>query len=177
MMLRNPRERWWRIAGGALQIDPRPEAFSTHGNPSLLARRQQHVNATATTSVEFDPPEDSSEAGLMAMQNDEYWYFLAVGREQGRRVVRVRQRAGSKDPAAGKIVGTAELTQRGAVELRIEARGASYGFDWSNDGRHWHKLVSGADGTILSTKRAGGFVGAAFGLYAHSGTVPAETKR
>jgi alpha-N-arabinofuranosidase len=29
--------------------------------------------------------------------------------------------------------------------------------------------VKGADGTILSTKKAGGFVGAVFGLYAHDG--------
>jgi len=177
MMLRNPRHRWWRISGGSLQIDPQPEVFSTRGNPSLLARRQQHLNATATTSVEFDPPRDGSEAGLVAMQNDEYWYFLAVGREQGKRVVRVRQRAGARDPTAGKIVAAAEIAPRGAVELRIAARGASYDFDWSNDGRHWHKLVSGADGTILSTKRAGGFVGAVFGLYAHNGTVSAEMKR
>jgi len=111
------------------------------------------------------------------MQNDEYWYFLAVGREQGKRVVRVRQRAGARDPTAGKIVAAAEIAPRGAVELRIAARGASYDFDWSNDGRHWHRLVSGADGTILSTKRAGGFVGAVFGLYAHNGTVSAEMKR
>ena len=27
-----------------------------------------------------------------------------------------------------------------------------------------------ADGTILSTKKAGGFVGAVFGLYAHEGS-------
>jgi hypothetical protein len=35
--------------------------------------------------------------------------------------------------------------------------------------------VHGADGTVLSTRRAGGFVGAVFGLYAHSGGE--ETKR
>jgi alpha-N-arabinofuranosidase len=51
--------------------------------------------------------------------------------------------------------------------LRIDARGGSYDFRWSADGRNWHKVVSGADGTILSTKKAGGFVGAVFGLYAH----------
>ncbi|HEY7959086.1 MAG TPA: hypothetical protein VID20_03405 [Sphingomicrobium sp.] len=43
-------------------------------------------------------------------------------------------------------------------------------FDRSADGRRRHSLFHGADGMVLSTRRAGGFVGAAFGLYAHDGT-------
>ena len=175
MTLRNPKGRWWTVSAGKLQINPQPEAFSTRGNPSLLARRQQHLNATATTSIEFEPADDGSEAGLIAMQNDDYWYFLAVARERGGRVVRVRQRAGGQDAVTGKALASTEIPQHGAVELRIEAHGPVYDFDWSADGRHWHTLMSGADGTILSTKRAGGFVGAVFGLYAHHET-QSETK-
>jgi alpha-N-arabinofuranosidase len=62
------------------------------------------------------------------------------------------------------------LLPPGPTELRIEAKGASYDFSWSMDGRRWNKLVSGADGTILSTKKSGGFVGAVVGVYAHAGT-------
>jgi alpha-N-arabinofuranosidase len=65
------------------------------------------------------------------------------------------------------VVAAAALPSSTATELRIDARGGSYDFSWSADGRSWHKLVSGADGTILSTKKAGGFVGAVLGLYAH----------
>ena len=166
MTLRDPARPWWRLAGGALEIKARPEAFSSHGNPSLLARRQQHLNATATTSVRFNP-DAGSEAGLIALQNDEYWYFLAIGRDRGKRVLRLRRRAGAQDPASGAILATADLPPSGAVDLRIAAHGGSYDFDWSVDRRHWRKLVSGADGTVLSTKGAGGFVGAVFGLYAH----------
>jgi alpha-N-arabinofuranosidase len=57
------------------------------------------------------------------------------------------------------------------VQLRAEARGAVYDFSWSSDGTHWHMLVKDADGTILSTKRAGGFVGAVFGLHAYQPAV------
>jgi alpha-N-arabinofuranosidase len=170
VILRNPTQRWWSISGGALQIRPRPPAFGDHGNPSLVARRQQHLNATAITRVRFDPPADGSEAGLIALQNDEYWYFLAVGREAGERVVRLRRRTGAQDPATGTILASAPLTGSSPIELRINAHGSSYDFDWSNDGRRWHSLAKGADGTVLSTKRSGGFVGAVFGLYAHDGS-------
>lgn len=167
MTLRNPRGKWWRISDGALQIDPKPSAFAARGNPSLLARRQQHLNATATTRLSFVPQRDRDEAGIIALQNDEYWYFLAVGREGGKRVLRLRRRAGGEDAADGVVLASAPLPGTAAVELRIEAHGASYDFSWSADGRRWHSLVKGADGTILSTKKAGGFVGAVLGLYAH----------
>jgi alpha-N-arabinofuranosidase len=36
----------------------------------------------------------------------------------------------------------------------------------------WTPLLQDADGTILSTKVAGGFVGAMIGLYAHSASGP-----
>jgi alpha-N-arabinofuranosidase len=167
MMLRNPEGRWWRIGGGALNIDPRPAAFADHGNPSLLVRRQQHQNAQATTRIAFTPASNSAEAGMVAFQNDEYFYFLGVGSEGGKRVLRLRRRAGGQDPADGMIIASAPLKTAGPVELRIAARGAKYDFRWSTDGRHWRTLAADADGTILSTKKSGGFVGAVFGLYAH----------
>jgi alpha-N-arabinofuranosidase len=169
MMMRNPDGQWWRLSGGALELDARPVRLGDMGNPSLLARRQQHLRATATTRVSFDPPNDASEAGLLALQNAEYWYFLAVGREGGKRAIRVRRRSGAADPSAGTILASAPLDSASPVELRISAHGASYDFDWSSDGERWHSLVHGADGTVLSTKRAGGFVGAVFGLYTHDG--------
>lgn len=70
----------------------------------------------------------------------------------------------------GTVLASAPLTASSPVELRINARGGSYDFDWSSDGRHWHSLAKGADGTVLSTKRSGGFVGTVFGLYAHDGS-------
>jgi xylan 1,4-beta-xylosidase len=169
MTLRDFKEKSWRIADGALQLDAREDALGQLGNPSLLARRQQHLNAVATTRLSFMPQSDLAEAGMVALQNDEYWYFLAVGRENGKRVVRLRRRAGKEEPAQGTVLAREPLPLKAGapVHLRIEARGPTYDFAWSADGRHWHTLVRNVDGTVLSTKRAGGFVGAVFGLYAH----------
>lgn len=168
MMMRNPQGRWWMLQGGELRLTPRPVALGDNGNPSLLARRQQHINATATTAVRFTPSSDRAEAGLVALQSDDFWYFLAIGQEAGRPVIRLRRRAGDGEPRTGILVRQAPLPLRSGapMHLRIEARGASYDFSWSMDGRRWTTLVKGADGTMLSTKRAGGFVGAVFGMHA-----------
>jgi len=37
-------------------------------------------------------------------------------------------------------------------------------------------LAKDVDGTILSTKKAGGFVGSLFGLYAHSNVSRSQSK-
>ncbi|WP_407827644.1 glycoside hydrolase family 43 protein [Sphingomonas sp.] len=168
MTLRNPDGKWWRTSGGALQIEARSARLGGLGNPSLIARRQQHLNASARTKVTFEPSGDA-EAGLVALQNDEYWYFLAIGQEHGRLAIRVRRRAGGNEPAAGVILASAStgVPPTSPVQLRIDAHGAAYDFSWSTDGRRWHSLLRDADGTLLSTKRSGGFVGAVFGLYAY----------
>jgi alpha-N-arabinofuranosidase len=130
------------------------------------------LNATATTRIKFSPRSDTAEAGLVAFQNDEHWYFLAIGRDQGKRVVRLRRRDNSG--IAEEVLATAPLPSAAPVELRIAARGAAYDFSWSGDGRSWHSLIRDADGTVLSTKKAGGFVGAVFGLYAHDAGMKAR---
>lgn len=168
MMMRNPRERWWRLASGALQLRPRSVGLGDFGNPSLIARRQQHANGTATTRLRFVPTNDEAEAGMVALQNDEYWYSLSLGRERGRPVIRLKVRDGPDSPRDGRVLRAASPRLRAGqpIQLRIEASGPRYSFAWSSNGRDWRTLGEGLDGTILSTKRAGGFVGATFGLYA-----------
>lgn len=169
MMMRNPREQWHALAGGALRLRPRAVRLGDFDNPSFLARRQQHIFASAATSVRFSP-QPGEQAGLAALQNDEYWYLLSVASEGGRRQVRLERRAGPDQAAQGTVIASATLpsASRKPVDLRIRARGGAYDFDYAVVPGRWRTLRSGEDGKILSTRSAGGFVGAVFGLYAYS---------
>jgi alpha-N-arabinofuranosidase len=168
MTMRNPRDRWYALANGKLRIEARPVGLGDFGNPSLLGRRQQHPDAAATTKIDFVPRRAGDEAGIVALQNDEYWFFLAVTTENGRRVVTLKRRAGSGDPTGGVAVASAPLPASGAVSLRIVARGGQYDFQYAGPDGRWQTLRAGEDGTILSTKTAGGFVGSVFALHARS---------
>jgi alpha-N-arabinofuranosidase len=168
MQMRNPRERWWRIAGGTLRIEPRPVRLGDNANPSFLARRQQHINAEASTELVSCPASEGEEAGIAALQNDDFWYLLALQRTAaGTRLV-LRRRAGAAEPAAGTIVAEAPWRCGVPVRLRIAANGAAYAFSYAAAGQPWRQLGPSQDGTILSTRTAGGFVGAMFGLYAYA---------
>lgn len=170
MTPRNPRESWHEVRAGMLLIRARPVALGDFGNHSFLARRQQHLNAAATTFLSFTPRGDSDEAGLAAFQNEEYWYFLALGRENGRDVLKLERRAGPNDPASGVTLASipSPVAAGAPIGLRIEARGPVYHFSYAARPGEWRPLLRDADGTILSTRTAGGFVGAVFGLHAFS---------
>lgn len=168
LSLRGPTS-WLRIEEGSATLTPQADGLGDSGYPAFLARRQQHLNAVAETAVVFEPAKPDDEAGLAVFQNDAYFYALGVSlNEGGERVVQLRRRAGVDTPAAGDIIAAARLESEGdaPVRLRITARRGVYDFEYAERERNWNVLKKDVDGKILSTRVAGGFVGAVFGIYA-----------
>jgi alpha-N-arabinofuranosidase len=104
-------------------------------------------------------------AGLAAFQSEAYWYFLGVRRTAGDRIaVFLEARDGS---GTTRTLATREVKATDTLRLKIEGDEGDYGFAFdTGDGRGWQTLASRVDGTVLSTDRAGGFVGALLGPYA-----------
>jgi len=168
VMVRTPRESWHRLVSGALAIDARPAALGDrNAQPSFVGRRQQHAHASASTAVRYRPTRDGDRAGIAAFHDDAHFYLLTVARTGGRRVVQLEMRSGDA-PAA--VIASAPLAGEGdaPVHLKIEARGDRYAFSYARRPGEWTVLEGDADGTILSSKVAGGFVGTMLGMYAYS---------
>jgi len=168
MMARNPRETWYALRDGRLVLTARPIRLGDNGNPSYLGRRQQHLNATITTRVDFTP-RGSAEAGLAVFQSDDYFFALVVARENGRDVVRLRRRAGPSDPPEGMAIASVPLgAARGPVILRVDTTSLGYRFSFAPSGGSFQNVGDLQDGTILSTRTAGGFVGTTIGPVAYT---------
>jgi alpha-N-arabinofuranosidase len=104
-------------------------------------------------------------AGLAAFQNEAYWYFLGV-RSAGKDRVAVflEARDGS---GVTKVLATKELDASESLRLKITGDEGKYAFAFdSGNGHGWQTLAADVDGTVLSTDRAGGFVGALLGPFA-----------
>jgi alpha-N-arabinofuranosidase len=168
MMVRNPRGDWLRLRDGALELTAQPVPLGGMGNPAFLVRRQQHRNAEVSTIVRFRQTLVSGEAGLAAFQSDDYFYALSVGQWGPHIAVRLNRRAGPNDPQWGNVVAVARLPgpPGGPVRLRITTDSRTYRFFYAGPRGPWRQLGPAQDGTILSTRTAGGFVGAVFGLFA-----------
>ncbi len=164
LQLRVPKRAWadTRTRPGTLLIEPGSVDLDGQGNPAFLGRRQQHLRFEASTSLQ--PPEDDNvEAGMVAFQGGHYWYFLGVRREGEGLQLFLRQAAG----AAPRILASMPLARAEAVELKIAASAGAYSFGYRLPGQDWQWLLRDADGTVLSTDVAGGFVGVMLGPYAH----------
>lgn len=166
MTPRVPKSAWFRVEAGQVTLIPRAETLGSGGQPSFLARRQQHLQASAEVAVGFEPTL-GEEAGLAAFQSDEFWFALGIARSPGgERVIRLRQRSGPDAPQTGNVIAEAPIESSGDIRFRFEAQGAIYRASWSTDGETWQPIGPPLDGKLLSTRTAGGFVGAVFGIYA-----------
>jgi xylan 1,4-beta-xylosidase len=170
MTLRVPAERWWSLKGGRLVLKARDQKLGGLVQPSFWGRRQQHLNASASTAIRYVPTRPGDKAGMAVIQNDDFYYFLGLALEDGKTVVRLERRAGPQDPVDGVVLASAPIALKpGApVYLKIDARGGAYDFSYGQTEGQWTTLKAGTDGTILSTKTAGGFVGALMGVYAYA---------
>jgi alpha-N-arabinofuranosidase len=130
--------------------------------------------------MRFHPTKAGDRAGMVALQNDDYFFFLGLTRDAGGqdRIV-LERRAGPKDPADGVQVASAPVALKAGapVWLKITARGGRYDFAYALAPDRWKTLKADEDGTILSTKTAGGFVGALLGVYAHDARPDAGERR
>ena len=172
VMLRTPRESWYDLTStpGSLALRARPEELSGVGQPSALFRRQQHGTATASASMIYRPDKSGDRAGIVAFHNGSHYYFLGVTQLDTAPVVRLWMRAGRATLAGDSVVASApiDISPDGRVFLRVRARDGRYDFSYATREGEWQDLERDADGTILSTRVAGGFVGTMFGMYAQS---------
>jgi alpha-N-arabinofuranosidase len=129
---------------------------------------------TATTAMRYTPTRPGDAAGLVAFQSDSFYYFLGETLHDGKPVVRLVRRAGTRDNGTEVTIAEAPLAAHGEAPLflRISARGGQYDFSYAERSNAWRVLARDVDGTILSTHVAGGFVGTIIGLYAHAASAP-----
>ncbi|MCQ8186105.1 glycoside hydrolase family 43 protein [Parvularcula maris] len=169
MTVRGDPDGFSRVKDGDLLLELGRERLGERGKPSLLVRRVQHTSAEAVTELTFSPAGEGEEAGLVILQSDGFFYKLGVGRGEEGLEVRLRKKAGDDAAPLGDLVARAPLAGAGPVELRVALDGGEMRFFYREDKEEWLPLGGVQDARILSTKMAGGFVGATVGVYAESG--------
>jgi len=170
-MIRTPRENWYDLSSkpGWLTLHARPVELGKRGQPSFIGRRQQHMYASVSTAMVYSPRRRGDKAGLVAFQNDDFYYFLGIELGDGGPVVAVERHAKLAGTPRASVIASAPLLAppNNRLFLKIDARGGAYDFSYAHEPQKWKPLVLGADGTLLSTKIAKGFVGTFFGLHAY----------
>lgn len=167
-MIRTPQSEWWNISeDGHLEIESRSEIINGTGNPSFIGKRQKHAYGTVSTKMTFDPKIQGNVAGLVAFQGENYYYLLGVTvNDDGQKEIYVEKSEGDqKEIIASEMIGE---NPNNEYYLKVQARGEEYDFSYALSEDDWQSLYNGADGTVLSTVKAGGFVGTVIGMYSYT---------
>jgi xylan 1,4-beta-xylosidase len=162
--LRTPAHEFWSLTErpGSLRLHLRPETLSELCTPSFIGRRQQHMNCTAQTLLEFTPQNEQECAGLALIQNERFHFTLVVTRTTQTVVRLIKCAQGLEEILAEQPI------QAGRFSLKVEARAQAYSFYFAQEPDQWCPLAENVDARILSTPVAGGFLGTWIGMYASS---------
>ncbi|GGB27271.1 glycoside hydrolase 43 family protein [Sphingomonas metalli] len=162
--IRTPKTPFYSVKGGALELGSGAALGDQSGVPAFVGRRQQHAIATVSTVVRFTPTKDGARAGLAAVQSDRNNLFFGITRIAGKPMIALYTRDQS---AAETLVASAPIDPKGPVTLRIRFDRGTASFDWQAGGA-MQTLKQGVDTRLLSTQRAGGFVGTVVGPFAYT---------
>jgi len=169
IFLRTVTEPWYSLTErkGWLNIRLRKETCSGKENPSFVAFRQQNHHSTAITSLDFNAKAGNEKAGIVIFQNEIHFYYLCKSVKNGKPVVELYQ--STKDSSITLIARRDIDAKLKELSLKIESRDSAYFFYFSQDAKKWQSMTKdGSEAKFLSTKTAGGFVGAVYALYATS---------
>jgi xylan 1,4-beta-xylosidase len=170
LMLRTPQTRFHFLdkAHGQLVLEGSPLSLSTRGSPAFVARRQRHLNMILETKMTFTSTAVGDRAGLAVFADERHHFFLGLSRTESGHEIVVTMRQKDDEPEDGRVLARQSIASTRQIKLRIRADGPSYSFDFAQGARPWTTLLSGADGTILSTDKAAMFTGTVWGPYTRS---------
>jgi len=169
-----------RLPGdGAYSLSARPGFLRLFAQPgtlretvpvSFLGRRQTDRSWAVSCAIEF-APSGAASAGIALLQSEAFQYRFEVCAIEGVPTLRVVRAAGAADEvvASRAVSSFVSAPVPGAsvkLTLAVLADEQDLAF---YAGADWESLVvvaEGVDGSILSTERAGGFVGTVLGLFA-----------
>lgn len=162
--LQNPSPDNYLLTGKALRLKGTSASLDQSAvSPTFVARRQEHINFTAVTSLSLEDAMPGDEAGLSLFRETHSHYDFFLRQETDGQSIVLRYRLGA-------LLHTEVIpAKKKKVQLRITGTPDMYRFEYSTDGKQFHQ-AGAMDTRYISTETTGGFTGTVIGLYATSAT-------
>ncbi len=171
IFLRTPKTKWYSLEErkGMLTIKLLPQTCSGNQNPAFVARRQQHSKGYGMTALHFSPRNENEKAGLVIFQDESHFYYLCKSKEGRNEVVQLFQSDRSEKDGI-KLIASRKLHMKAQqpLLLKIETKGRYFAFYYGTHPDKLWLLKDEVDATFLSIKKAWGFVGNMYAMYATS---------
>ena len=162
LYLRNPnplnystteREGYLRLKGASASL-------YDLDSPTMIARRQQHFDFTASTRIDYYPKQINEEAGLTIMMDNRFHYDVFIRQVNGKRVINLRYTLDSLN----QVMKQMPLPD-GTIEIMVKGDKKMYNFYYkSSNGTAVE--IGKLNTRFLGTEVSGGYNGVIIGLYA-----------
>jgi alpha-N-arabinofuranosidase len=148
---------------GSLRLKASPLTLDDNGSPTFVARRQEHIDFSATTELTLNNAKNGDEAGMTVYYSPQAHYELFLKKsENGKHKLQVRYHMGVLNHIANEI----EIPGN-KIYLKVKGDKDFYSFYYSVDGKQFN-FLSKINVWYLSSETNGGFTGVVLGLYATS---------
>ena len=147
---------------GHLGLTAGADSLDDIGSPTFLARRQQHFDVCAQTSVDFLPETQNDQAGITVFHSNEHHYDLVVTRRNGVRAAVLRKRVGDIQTQTTPM----SLPEHGNILLRIDSTRLDYSFFAGVDENNMQLIGQGRTQLLSTECMVHTFTGCFIGLFA-----------
>ncbi|WP_346860624.1 glycoside hydrolase family 43 protein [uncultured Draconibacterium sp.] len=144
---------------GYLRLKGASNNIGESGSPTFVGRRLQHIDFSATTSLDFNPNTENEEAGITLVNNGTHFDF-SIKKVENERVVQVQLQFGTNI-----YKSEAFSLKPGTVKLRIEGDTNNLRFLFAQ-GEDAFKEVDSVITSYLSSETVGGYTGVYVGMFA-----------
>lgn len=159
--LQNPSYENYIFTGKTLRLNGTTTTLdNADASPTFVARRQEHINFTATASLSLHQASQGDEAGISIFRETHSHYDLFIRQDASGQSLVLRYRLGNLSHTEQAVP-----VQSDKILLRVTGSPDTYRFEYSTDSQLFHPLGT-MDTRYISTETAGGFTGTVIGLYA-----------
>ncbi len=161
--LRTADSPFYQLQKNSIQLQALNIRLDKLEQPAFLGRRQQHTRFGAST--ELDQPTEKTSAGIVAFQSETAHYYFGATTHNGKTQLFIEQ-ANKSVPKIIRTFSPADIGKR--FTLAIEGDAGKISFYYYNHKGKKKPVLKNADAKILSTEKAGGFVGTLLGIHARA---------
>ncbi len=149
---------------GSLRIYAQTYELTENRTSSFVGRRQQHKDFFAAAAMEAFLPAGNEEAGLAVLQNHKYQFQYLLSKSGDHMFLKLYEVKNGQI----SVLTEKEIAPASRIYLGIQGAEDRYSFYYGYREGEKELLYADADGSILSSTVAGGFVGTYIGMYVTS---------
>lgn len=165
--IRTPKEEFYTIEDGQLNLQLRPEVADSLVNSSLIIRRIQDYKFSATTKLSFKTSKKNEQAGLIIYRTNENYYQLLKEKNS---LVLIKSFKGEKGIVAKVSYSNKE------VFLKAEADDLNVKFSFGTTENSMKQIGDIQSLIVIADGNGNQFNGPGIGMYATSNGIKSKAK-